>query len=149
MNVFNLFESKNIENIKLGLEVVKTLDCQKEFGNYFKSSFEEYEKKYNIFLDISESDYMEKISHILSSNGLNFKELYKSDIAWILQRFPQFVDILDIHKLDGFYTANIVHSQPELINKLNIMKCSDKDIYYVLTRHPQLKPYFDKQYKTI
>lgn len=54
MNPFRLFETKNIEDIKLGLQVVKTLGLQREFREYFKKSranitFEDYSENFDRF----------------------------------------------------------------------------------------------------
>lgn len=49
MNVFALFENQNIEDIKLGIRVVKTLGLEKEFEEKIKTSFIEYEDVFNNF----------------------------------------------------------------------------------------------------
>ena len=47
MNIFTLFESKDIESVKLGIEVIKTLNKEKEFEDKMGISFERYE---NLFI---------------------------------------------------------------------------------------------------
>ena len=54
MNVFSLFENRNIEDIKLGVQLIRTLGCEKEFEDYFEIPFYNLTKtiqffdKYNI-----------------------------------------------------------------------------------------------------
>ena len=50
MNVLGLFENKNIEDIKLGLQVIKCLGAEKEFEDYFKATIDNYQKVFNTFL---------------------------------------------------------------------------------------------------
>lgn len=65
MNIFKLFDSNDINSIKLGVQVIKTLGLQNEFEKYFKNSFEEY-----LF--------------ILTDFKLN-----ENNVRWLLQEQPQ------------------------------------------------------------
>ena len=76
MNVFSLFESKDIESIKLGIEVIKTLNKEKEFEDNFEISFHNLTKtfhffdKYNIKNEISFLNKKITINGSLSLSGL-------------------------------------------------------------------------------
>ena len=76
MNVFRLFESENIESIKLGLEVIKTLNKEKEFEDNFGFPFHNLTKtiqffdKYKIKNEISILNKKITITGYLSLNGL-------------------------------------------------------------------------------
>ena len=61
MNIFSLFESKDVESIKLGLEVIKTLNKQKEFEDYFEIPFHNLTKTFQFF---SEYNIKNKISFL-------------------------------------------------------------------------------------
>lgn len=69
MNVFTLFESDNIDSIKLGIQVVKTLGCEKEFEEKLKVPFKEY--KYNF------NRYVIKLLNQDSSNRYWLIEMFK------------------------------------------------------------------------
>ena len=43
MNVFTLFNNKDLDSIKLGIEVIKTLGYQLEFEEYYGRSFDLYD----------------------------------------------------------------------------------------------------------
>ena len=62
MNIFTLFDSNDINSIKLGIQVVKTLTCEKEFKKYFDVSFFNYEYLFN---DLLNDDSILEINKII------------------------------------------------------------------------------------
>ena len=50
MNVFTLFETEDVESIKLAIQVVKTLNKEKEFKTYFNVSIGSYEKVFDNYV---------------------------------------------------------------------------------------------------
>lgn len=50
MNVFDLFGTQDIESVKLGIQVVKTLGYEKEFKRCFKVSINNFEKVFSGFV---------------------------------------------------------------------------------------------------
>ena len=61
MNIFTLFESEDVESIKLGVQVIKTLGCEKEFEDYFEIPFHNLTKTFQFF---SEYNIKNKISFL-------------------------------------------------------------------------------------
>lgn len=51
MNVFNLFKTNNVSSIKLGIQIIKTLGLEREFGESFNREFVDYQDVFNnVFL---------------------------------------------------------------------------------------------------
>lgn len=143
MNPFSLFESKNIENIKLGLQVVKSLNLQKEFELYFKRPFIEYEDIFNnLILVISKDVNSAYVLSVILDNNLDLLA-NKNIIGIIIANYPEFIDYFDVYNLEHNITYQLLKIHPNLINKLNISKLDEHRIAYLIKQYPQLKPYFE------
>ena len=126
MNIFTLFESEDIESVKLGIEVIKTLNKQKEFEDYFEIPFYNLTKtiqffdEYNIKNEIS---ILNKKITINSSLGLN--ELQSVD-----KDFLKGTTINGNLGLDGLKTVDKDFLKETTINGylwLDGLKVVDKD----------------------
>lgn len=139
MNVFNLFETKNIENIKLGVQIIKTLGYQKDFEVFFKRSFIGYDDVFtNIVLVMNEDVELIEETSIIVDNNFNISELSGFNITWIVSSQPQLINRFDLAKLDGDNISWILQSQPQLIDKFDLSKLGKGNISYLLQSQPQL-----------
>lgn len=165
MNPFSLFENKNIEDIKLGLKVIKSLSLEKEFEEHFEISYRKYNDVFNnIFLVINKSPKLEHIGNWIIENNLNLSKLSGYGICDLLRYHPQLLNRFDLTKLNefsialllekqpqlvdkfelksGVYISMLLQKRPELINNLDLTNLRETEIFGLLKKQPQLKPYF-------
>ena len=69
MNIFTLFESKDIESIKLGIEVIKTLNKEKEFEDYFEIPFHNLTKTIQFFGEYEIKNEISILNKKITING--------------------------------------------------------------------------------
>lgn len=140
MNVFNLFETRDVESIKLGIQLVKTLDCHKPFEEYFKITLNEYEQVFNtlFWTEYQRHGWESYLTDRLYHNNMNFGVLSGDEIFRTLLDYPQFVDIFDLTKLGVTGISCLLEHQPQLIDYLDVSKLDDNQIYRPLNKHPQL-----------
>lgn len=145
MNPFKLFENKNINDIKLGLKVIKSLGLQSEFKNYFKVCFYDYEC---IFLDvvlvISKNRAIEYIIPRILELKCDLKQLGGVDVVYILFDYPEFVNLVDVEKISPYDSCLVLKQRPELADFFDFNKFNYSDAYWLLQRQPQLKSYFNE-----
>lgn len=90
MNVFTLFESKDIESIKLGIQLVKTLGKEKEFENYFKKPLDKYEEVFNgLVLSIFNISDCSTILDDLLGNNLDISKLDAYEVHCCSRKYPK------------------------------------------------------------
>lgn len=148
MNVFNLFENKNISDIKLGLKVVKSLCLENEFEIYFKRNFKDYEVIFNnIVLNIvNDNDLKQQLNRILYDildENFNLCLLSDYHIRNILEKQPQLINYFDVMKFSNYHIRILLYAQPQLINNVDVSSFGSFDICCVLLKQPQLIDYFD------
>lgn len=152
MNVFTLFETKNVEDIKLALKVVKSLNLEKEFEDYFDVPFSKYENNFNnVYLVISTNPHLNGISLNILRFGMGLTSTYSDDIITILYYHPQLIDYLDVSILSGYGICELLKYHPQLIDKFDKQSFNDKKVFKysaikdLLTKQPQLASYFNTQ----
>lgn len=147
MNPFDLFETRSVENIKLGLQVIKSLNLQKEFKTKMKISFEEYEDVFNtIVLVLSKTDGY-AIRHVMGklfSFNLDLSKLDSSMCGFIIKKIPETYKYFNLYSLNSYEIILILERQPQLIDKFNLSLLEEDDIRGLLQIQPQLEKYFNK-----
>lgn len=144
MNVFELFKRGDNESIKLAIEVVKTLNYSKEFSEYFKIDLWIYEDVFkSVYSDI-DYDTSNYFAHRLFVWGFETTKLASNHISWILKKYPQLINVFDLHKLDSWNILHLLKVQPQFIDKVKLDKMEEEDVELLLKHQPHLKPYFGK-----
>lgn len=170
MNVLYLFETKNIEDIKLGLQLVKTLHLENEFTTYFKRSFIKYEDIFNnvVLLLEKETEFKFYFDSIIDKN-LKINKLYYYNIPALIDKFPFLINYFDLSKMSKEAVSFLVykkpgnmlkfdlskitikqlmqignHYAPKLIKKLKLEFLGKSDIYWVLQTQPKIRKLFQK-----
>lgn len=123
MNPFVLFENKNIEDIKLGLQVVNSLGYQKEFEKHFNISYHNYNKIFNnIVLVLEKDSELEYECDNILTDNLNLSKLGSLTIYWILKHQPTLIDYFDTNKLNEDDISLLLEHQPQLKKHPKIKK---------------------------
>lgn len=145
MNVFSLFETKNIEDIKLGIQVVKSLNKQKEFETKMGIAFEKYEDVFNNVILVVKQDYQNKnfCKHILN-NKLDLSKTHIVWIAWVLSYYPEFVNYFNLYNLKDNDVFRLLLEHPQLLHNLDLSRLTDCAISNLVYCHPKLASYFNK-----
>jgi hypothetical protein len=84
-NIVSLFESKEIENIQLGICLVRGQKCYRQFKSYFGKTFTAYVDYFNRVVSTVAND--PKIVYILDSAitaNSDMSKLWPGDICYIL-----------------------------------------------------------------
>lgn len=144
MNVLHLFGNKNIEDKKLGIQVVKSLGYQKEFERHFKITLDVYETVLNNIISYENFDYSDRITWGLLENNLDTSSFIAIDVYWVLQKYPELINLFETLNFPKEYFSALLSEQPQLIEKCNLSVLDDDEISYILKHQPQLKTYFDK-----
>ena len=142
MNIFSLFESKDVESIKLGLEVIRTLGLEKEFEDHFEITHQEYNNIFNGFIiplmDIKIECLITKIIKL----NLRIDDLDSYDKVKILIFMPKLYKYFDLNKINADYIYLILLEKPELIKFLPYKKLTVQKIITLLKIRPELMKYF-------
>lgn len=152
MNIFNLFESKNMDNIKLGIQVVKTLGLEKEFEGYFGLTLNKYEEVFvNIiplilnnwcFYISSSDDNISVVDEVFMYN-FDVNKLDSQSVISILIHNPELVGYFDLKKLNMSYAMPLLDVHPQFISYLDFNNL-DKKIYNILITYiKNAKEYFE------
>lgn len=121
MNAFRLFENDNVEDVKLGLNVIKSLGLQKEFEEKMGISFDNYEDIFNnLVLVLNQDKYME------------------NSVRGLLQIK------LNLSNVNRYFIEEVLITHPQLISYFNVSKLNYSNIITILSSQQQLKPYFNK-----
>lgn len=158
MNVFSLFETKTLENIKLGIQVVKTLNLEKEFENKNEISFEIYCRTFDKLLKTTWFSCLwikTKVEMIIKNpilfHFVNYEEFDRNDIVNLSITYSTQLKHFDLDKLHERDLVSVIYSQ-KLDNEANslhlLYKYSHKithpcSIIDVLKICPELVEYLD------
>ena len=146
MNAFNLIKTQNIESIKLGLEVIKTLNKEKDFKKHFKTSFQAYFDIFNEFvLQYTENKPFEykMVVKSLLANHMQIKNI--DNISFIIGTNPILIEYFDLTKLEGQHILYLLLLHPHLVNRLQVHRLIPNEINFLTKRHPELKEYFNNK----
>lgn len=165
MNVFELFKTKDIEDVKLGLQVVKSLGLQnefvKEFGltpKYFNKSLKiskliskqmRYNKIYqqHIFYSLVNLDAISQ-SLLNEMANKNFKltnryfdvtKLMPHSTFRLIIKDVKVSKYFNLKLFDSFYSYNLLYKYPKLVKKTNLDVLNKYQINNLIINHPQLK----------
>ena len=145
MNIFSLFESKDIESVKLGIEVIKTLNKEKEFEDKMGISFEKYEDIFNnILLVVNKKDETKAFVDVLFYRKFDLSKISKFWIEIVIMNYPELINYFDLTKLESSEIYGILLRQPHLINNLDLTKLNNLEITSLLCFQPHLKHYLKK-----
>lgn len=144
MNPFNLFENKNVENIKLGLQVVKSLGLQKEFENYFNRSFEDYQTAFNnVFLIIIKDIELKYIYERFVDEDMLLSSIKGYSLAKIFKRQPQTMNYFNFSLFKAADISSILQLNPHLIDKFDFTNMEKYEINHIKICNPKLASYFN------
>lgn len=100
MNIITLFEGENPEDIKLGIQVIKSLSLEKEFEEYFRCTPDNYQKVFNSHIKFY--SYSQKFLYLKHRGRTTIKKLNsKSDTLKIGLAFTQNKEISFIFSQNG------------------------------------------------
>ena len=139
MNVFTLFENNNVEDIKLGLQVIKCLGAEKEFKEKMEVTFGKYENLFNsIVLRGYKNVICEDWLDILEVN-FDLTKLNDNTICYFIYTYPDLIDYFDFHRLDENLIIYIIKTQPQLFGRFDINKLSKTKLSLLFNIYPDLK----------
>lgn len=146
-NIVSLFRSKQLDNIQLGMCLVRGQKCYKQFRDHFGKSFKEFQYFFRNIVPVAlqiqnrRSDWIinELILHIV--NNVSLPQVIISDII-ILK--PQLYKDFNLDRLSGLYISCILRRHPHLYTEFDLSKCIKSDIDWICQFQPQLKPYFNQ-----
>lgn len=140
-----LFTTNNIDDIALGLEVVKRLGFEREFEVYFKITLSKYEDVFNkMIIPFSKEPKMKYALDSLLKNDLNLDKVRSLEKVEMIQFNADFINYFDTKKMYDEDFLNIVAVHPHLIDKFDLSKmCNDDIVARVLSYHPHLEDKFN------
>lgn len=139
MNPLRLFETENVESIKLGIQVVKTLNKENEFKIHFKRGFDDYCDIFeNVFLIVVENNTAPYVIDSLLRNNMDLTKITANNTSVLIKYYPQFIDRIDLTELENHHIRWLLKYRPEFIDRLDISKMNGDDISWLLQSQPQL-----------
>ena len=126
MNIFSLFETKDVESVKLGIEVIKTLNKQKEFEDYFEIPFHNLTKTFQFFDEYEIKNEINILNKKITIND----SLELGGLETVDKDFLKETTINGSLALSGLQTADKDFLKGTVINgylALNGLQSADKD----------------------
>jgi hypothetical protein len=144
-NIVSLFRSKQIENIQLGMCLVKGQQCYTQFRDHFGKSFGKFSSFFKkVILDVSETGNFDRMIDELILYIVDGEYLPSIRISDILIDFPELYKEFDLSRFSGLYISCVLRYQPHLYTEFDLSKCNKSDIDWICQFQPQLKPYFNQ-----
>ena len=117
MNIFSLFEMEDAESIKLGIQVIKTLNKETAFEKHFNIHFEKYCDVFeNVFLLINiEADFFGDIIYNLLVSNMDLSRLSNDNVSWVICYYPILMNRFDMSLFTSEQITRVINYQPQLV----------------------------------